>query len=259
VSSIAHDISGRKRDEELIKSQSLELEQRAAALARSNADLEQFAYVASHDLSEPLRTIAGFCNLLERRYGHRLDGEAAEFLHFIVGGTTRMSELIDDLLAYSRASSAELEFARVACSGLVEEVERELSSPIAEAGIELEVGELPAVVADPVQLRRLFENLLSNAVKFRAGKRPRIWVSAQRDGDAWEFTVADNGIGIEPRFADRVFRMYQRLHGGGSYQGTGIGLAICMRVVERHGGRIWFDARPGGGTAFHFTIPVREV
>jgi len=246
------DVTQRRHDDE-------ELARRAAALARSNADLEQFAYVASHDLSEPLRTISGFSELLERRHGERLDGEALEFLGSIIGGTARMKRLIDDLLAYSQAGSGEMRPERVDVARLVADVTSGLEATIAAAGVELEVSELPVVRGDRAQLARVFQNLISNAVKFRAGEHPRIWISAERDGADWRFEVADNGIGIEPRFAERVFGMFQRLHGREEYEGTGIGLPLCRRIVERYGGRIWIEARPGGGTALRFTLAGSQV
>lgn len=253
------DITRRKRDEQQLHNQAEVLRERADELARSNAELEQFAYIASHDLTEPLRTISGFAELLERRHGDKLDGEASEFLTFVVDGTVRMKRLIEDLLTYSRAGRAELLMAPVDCSQVVAEVTQELASTITEAGVELEVGELPTVRGDPMQLARVFRNLIANAAMFRTAEGPRIWISAARAGAGWRFTVADNGIGIEPRHAERVFRMFQRLHGGEQYEGTGIGLAVCRLIVERHGGTIWIESRPQGGTQVEFTIPEPET
>jgi light-regulated signal transduction histidine kinase (bacteriophytochrome) len=232
-----------------------ELERRADDLARSNAELEQYAYVISHDLQEPLRSIGGFVQLLERRYQGELDEEADRFIGFTVAGVERMQALIDDLLSYSRAGAGELRGDQVDTRELVDRTLASLDAAVRDAGAEVEVGELPTIVADGSALGQVFQNLLSNAIKFRADDRPRVKVSATHSDDAWTFGVADSGIGVEPAHAERIFRIFQRLHTRDEYGGTGVGLAICKRIVERQGGRIWCEPHPGGGTVFRFTIP----
>jgi signal transduction histidine kinase len=244
----------RARDE--LTRHSEELERQAGELERANGELKEFAYVASHDLSEPLRTISGFAQLLAERYRGRLDPDADELIDFVLDGTERMRHLIDDLLAYSRVGSRPLELRVVDCFRVLARVDLDLRGIITESDASIEIAELPTVRADPEQLERLFENLLSNAVKFRGPEPPRVRVFAERDGAEWRFSVIDNGIGIEPRQAERVFNMFQRLHARSEYAGTGIGLSICKRIVERHGGRIWVEQAEGGGSAFRFTIPA---
>jgi signal transduction histidine kinase len=236
-----------------------ELERHSDELERANAELKAFAYAMSHDLSEPLRTISGFVQLLADRYRGQLDSDADEFIGFVVEGTERMRRLIDSLLAFSRVGSAPLDLELVDCTPLLARIERDLGASIAEAGASVEVGELPTVTADRKQLERLFANLVSNAVKFRGPEPSCVRVSAVRDGRSWRFSVTDNGIGVEPRHAERIFNVFQRLHGPDEFAGTGIGLSVCKRIVERHGGRIWVEAAEGGGTSFLFTIPDPEV
>ena len=235
-----------------------ELERRADDLARSNAELEQYAYVISHDLQEPLRSIGGFVQLLERRYRGELDDEADRFIGFTVAGVERMQALIDDLLSYSRVGTGELRGDRVDSRELVKGTLASLDASVREAGAEIELGELPTVVADGRALGQVFQNLLSNAIKFRADDPPRVKVSATHADGAWTFAVADSGIGVDSAHAERIFRIFQRLHTREEYGGTGVGLAICKRIVERHGGQIWCEPRPGGGTVFRFTIPDAE-
>jgi signal transduction histidine kinase len=234
----------------------VERERARAELERSNADLEAFAYLASHDLAEPLRAVAGFVSLLERRYGTQLDDEAREIIGYAVDGVQRMQTMIDDLLLYSRAGTVDLRPERVATGEVVAAALRDLAPRLEETGAQVQVGELPAVQADPPQLQRVFQNLLSNAIKYTAPDvEPRVLVSGrQADGDC-ELAVADNGIGIDPRNAERVFEMFARVHGGAEYRGTGLGLAISRRIVERHGGRLWVEANPGGGSVFRLTLP----
>jgi signal transduction histidine kinase len=233
----------------------VERERARGELERSNADLEAFAYLASHDLAEPLRAVAGFVSLLERRYA-QLDDEAHEIIGYAIDGVQRMQAMIDDLLLYSRAGTVDLRPERVATGDVVDAALRDLGPALAERGALVEVGELPAVHADPPQLQRVFQNLLSNAIKYTAPDvEPRVLVSGRQvDGDC-ELAVADNGIGIDPRNAERVFEMFARVHGGAEYRGTGLGLAICRRIVERHGGRLWVEANPGGGSVFRLTLP----
>ncbi len=227
-------------------------------LARSNEELEQFAYVASHDLQEPLRVIAGFVELLGRRYEGQLDADADRYIGFTVEGVVRMQELIDSLLSYSRVGRSEAPLEPVDMQSLVAEVLDSLRSSLTEHGVETNVGELPEVRGDRVLLTQMFTNLIGNAVKFNESPEPRIEVSAERDNGEWIFSVADNGPGIDPRFTDRVFEMFKRLHPR-SIPGTGVGLAICKRIAERHGGRIWVESKPGHGASFKFTIPERAA
>lgn len=226
------------------------------ALERSNADLEQFASVASHDLSEPLRMVTSYLGLLRRRYRGQLGTDADLFIDHAVDGATRMRSLIDDLLAYARVGRGEEgRRAPVDLDASVAATLRSLEATIGDAGAEVQVDPLPEVAGDGPLLGQLFQNLIANALKFRGDRRPVVRVGARRDPAAWRFEVADNGIGIDPALSDRIFRMFQRGRAGEGYAGTGIGLAICRRIVERHGGRIWVEPTPGGGATFVFTIP----
>lgn len=245
------DISRAKQAEE-------ELKQTVDALSRSNAELERFAYVASHDLQEPLRTVISYAQFLERRYGPQLEGDAREFLDFIVGGARRMHSLVNDLLAYSRVGSQGRAFARIASGELVASVMNAMRETIRASGGEVVVeGDLPEVRGDTIQLVQLFQNLIGNALKFQAEGRPaRVRVGAERKGDQWLFHVRDNGIGIELQYLPVIFDVFKRLHTADAYPGTGIGLSICKRVVERHGGRIWAESTSGEGTTFWFTLPA---
>jgi PAS domain S-box-containing protein len=225
-------------------------------LTRSNSELEQFAYVASHDLQEPLRMVSNYTQLLGRRYGDKLDDAAREFIDYAVDGATRMQQLINDLLAFSRVGTRGREFTPTDGDAVLERTLVSLSPAIQEAGATVTHDPLPTVEADDVQLGQVFQNLIVNAIKFRNAAPPKVHVSAKRQGENWVFSVADNGIGIDPEYAERVFVIFQRLHGREEYPGTGIGLAVCKKVVERHGGRIWAEAAPGGGSVFSFTMPA---
>jgi PAS domain S-box-containing protein len=241
----------------------LELERSLRVLAdeleRSNAELDRFALVASHDLQEPLRTISGFAQLLQRRHGDRLDQEAREFVDYVVDEASRMQDLMNDLLAYARIGHAELRLETLDSNALVEEVESSLAQTIAETRAEVVVHPLPNVQADRRQLGQVFQNLISNALKFCEREAPRVDISAAPSGAAWLFSVADEGIGVDPSQAERIFEVFGRLHPPSRYDGSGTGLAICERIVERHGGRIWFEPRPGGGSVFSFTLPISEA
>ncbi len=236
-----------------------ELEILAQELARSNQELEQFAYVASHDLQEPLRMVSSYLQLLSRRYHGKLDADADEFIGFAVDGAARMQALIADLLAYSRAGRQPLTPTDVDCGDLLDVVLRDLGPAIRDSGATVERGDLPTVVGDRTQLRQLFQNLLGNAIKFRSEAPPRIEIRAIRDGALWEISFADNGIGIAPEHRQRIFQIFQRLHARDEYAGTGIGLAICQRIAERHGGHIRVEATPGGGSTFRVTLAAAEA
>jgi len=249
---VVRDITDRKRVEKALEQSKLELE-------RSNTDLERFASIASHDLREPLRAIAGFAKLLAKRYGGQLDADADEYIAFILDGTNRLQRLIDDLLTYSRVGTRGKEFELTDCNVILDTAISNLRMAIEESGALVIRDPLPKVLGDGVQLEQLFQNLISNAIKFRAEEQPSVHVgSTCKDGE-WEFAVRDNGIGIETQFADRIFVIFQRLHTKQEYPGTGIGLAICQRIVERHGGRIWFESDPGKGSTFYFTIPAHDA
>jgi signal transduction histidine kinase len=230
---------------------------RTTYLKRSNQELEQFAYVASHDLQEPLRMVGSYLQLLERRYADKLDHQAREFIAFAVDGAARMKRLINDLLQYSRVDRKGGRFAVITVRECVDDALANLAA--AAEGVEIAIGDLPEISADGAQLRQLFQNLLGNAMKFRAGSSPRIRVEAARASGEWAFSITDNGIGLEPRFAERIFEIFQRLHSREQYPGTGIGLAICKKIVERHGGRIWVESTGAGqGATFRFTIPDQK-
>jgi signal transduction histidine kinase len=232
------------------------LASRAHELERSNSDLEQFAYVASHDLQEPLRKVASFCQLLQRRYIGQLDERADQYIEFAVDGAKRMQVLIDDLLAFSRVGRVDREPALISCASALSAARVNLTAEIRETAAVIETTELPVVRAEFSLITSLFQNLLSNAIKFRADKPPQVAVSARRQDEFWQFTVSDNGIGIEPEYADRIFVIFQRLHDRASYSGTGIGLAMCRKIVEYYGGRIWLDTAASSGATFCFTLPV---
>jgi len=234
----------------------LSLQSHAQELARSNEELQQFAYVASHDLQEPLRMVASYTQLLARRYKGKLDSDADEFIGYAVDGVNRMQRLIQDLLAYSRVGTRGHEFKPIDAGQALGKALANLKTSVDETGATLVQGKLPPVMADETQLIQLFQNLVGNALKFHGQAPPRVLVEAEREGPMWRFSVEDNGIGIEPQYYERIFIIFQRLHGKEEYAGTGIGLAICKKIVERHGGRIGLDSQPGQGTTFWFTLPA---
>jgi signal transduction histidine kinase len=234
------------------------LARQAQELARSNEELEQFAYAASHDLQEPLRMVSSYLRLLERRYKGQLDTDADEFIAFAVDGATRMQTLINDLLTYSRIGTRGKPFAPTDSAGVLNQALTNLQVAIEESGATVTHDEMPTVLADDMQLAQLLQNLAGNAVKFRKPDTPpQIHVGVERSSGDWVFSVRDNGIGIDPQHFERIFLIFQRLHSREEYEGTGIGLAVCRKIVERHGGRIWVESEPGEGSTFYFTIPDR--
>lgn len=228
-------------------------------LEHSNKELEQFAYVASHDLQEPLRTVSSYVELLAMRYKGKLDENADKYIEFAVEGTNRMSTLISDLLTYSRVGTRGLAFEKIEMASALQEAINNLKKTIQENEAEITHDELPVVIGDRMQLVQLLQNLAANAIKFRKKEtHPQIHVSARRRNLEWIFGVHDNGIGIEPRFFERIFTIFQRLHTKEEYAGTGVGLAICRRIAERHGGRIWIESKLGEGSSFYFTLPSKD-
>ncbi|PKM76346.1 MAG: PAS domain-containing sensor histidine kinase [Firmicutes bacterium HGW-Firmicutes-15] len=245
-----HDITDHKLAEIKILKQRDELE-------RSNQELEQFAYVASHDLQEPLRKIASFITLLERRYKGALDEDADRYIHYVVDGATRMQGLINDLLTYSRVGKQNVELTMVNCNNVLSHVLRDLEHVITSNDAVITVEDLPKVWGNSVQLRQLFMNLLSNAIKFKGPQIPEIQIKAEQQEGKYVFSFRDNGIGIEPEYKERIFQMFQRLHTKEEYPGTGIGLAVCKKIVDINGGQIWFESENGMGTVFYFSWPMK--
>jgi PAS domain S-box-containing protein len=243
------DISERKKSE-------AHLVKMVEELKRSNDELEQFAYVASHDLQEPLRIVASYTQLLAKRYVGRLDSEADEFIAFAVDGAERMQRLIRDLLAYSRAGTGDKPLREISSAGALQIALTNLRATIEESGAVVTHDSLPAITSDDTQLTQVFQNLIGNAIKYRSAAVPRIHVAlANRGSNEWTFSVRDNGMGIDPQYFERIFVLFQRLHGREEYKGTGIGLAICKKMLERLGGRIWVESQPRQGSTFYFTLP----
>jgi len=249
---IARDITERKHFESILFRQSEEL-------TRSNAELEQFAYAASHDLQEPLRMVSSYMQLLAERYQGKLDARADKYIGYAVDGAQRMQALINDLLALSRVNSRGTEFKPTNCEEILERVLHDLQTCIGKSQAVVEYDELPVLLADEGQLSQLFQNLIGNAIKFQADRPPHIRIWAEPQAEQWLFSVQDNGIGIAPEYSDRIFVLFQRLHSRQEYSGTGIGLAICKKIVERHGGRIWVESQPDKGSIFKFTLPLSQV
>jgi chemotaxis family two-component system sensor kinase Cph1 len=247
---VCQDISDRKKTEEALVRQ-------AELLSRSNADLREFAYIASHDLQEPLRNVSTFTQLLAKRYSGQLDSDADTFIKYIVDSALRMTQLIRDLLVYSQVIHSEQDdMQEVALGETVDWALANLRSSIEESGAIVETDALPAVRCDKSQIAQVFQNLISNAIKYRSAEAPRIEITCQRNEIGWVFSVRDNGIGISPAYHEKVFGVFRRLHGT-DYAGTGIGLAICKKIVEKHGGRIWVESEAGQGSVFKFSLPKK--
>ena len=224
-------------------------------LEQSNIELEQFAYVASHDLQEPLRMVSSFLQLLERKYHNQLDDDGKEFIHFAVDGANRMKTLINDLLKYSRVGTRGKPFTKTDMNVVIRQVITNLSSSLEESGVKVDLSHLPDINADESQMIQLFQNLVSNAIKFRGQVDPFVKINSSESDEALTFTIEDNGIGIEPRFHDRIFVIFQRLHTPDKYPGTGIGLSVCKKIVDRHHGEIKLESESGKGTKFKIVLP----
>jgi light-regulated signal transduction histidine kinase (bacteriophytochrome) len=253
----ARDVTESRHAEAELARRARELGRTNLALERSNEELEQFAYIASHDLAEPLRSVSGPIGLLARRYKGRLDGEADRLIDFALGGCLRMQDMINDLLAFSRVGRLESPPTEVDCNAVIDKVLAAVAPIVAERGATVDRDDLPTVQAEPGQLERVFQNLISNALKFTSDDRvPVIHIAAERQAEGWRLSVTDNAIGIEPRHRERVWVMFKRLHTQSEYPGTGIGLAMVKKIVERHGGTVGIDsATPGPGSVFWFTFP----
>jgi PAS domain S-box-containing protein len=245
------------RDITIPKRLEAELNETMSKLERSNAELEQFAYIASHDLQEPLRVVASFAQLLARKYKGKLDSDADDFINYIVEGVTHMQDMINDLLTYSRVGTQGKPFKPVSCETVLDQVLANLQIAIKESDAVITHDPLPIVMGDFFQLVQLFQNLIDNAIKYRGENRPHIHISAVRKRDRWVFSVRDNGIGMDPKYFKRIFIIFQRLHGT-EYNGTGIGLSIAKKIVERHGGQIWVKSKPGRGSIFYFLITSKK-
>jgi light-regulated signal transduction histidine kinase (bacteriophytochrome) len=248
---ILDELSATKRANAILQDHTTELQ-------RSNSELEQFAYVASHDLQEPLRKVASFSQLLQRRYAGQLDARADQYIEFAVDGAKRMQALINDLLAYSRVGRSDREPALVASDAALTQARANLAEQIEETGATIETGHLPLVLAELPLLIAVFQNLLSNALKFSGGKPPRVVITVRREEPFWLYSFSDNGIGIDPEYAERIFVIFQRLHERNAYAGTGIGLAMTRKIIENFGGRIWLDTAFTSGTRFCFTLPMPQ-
>lgn len=244
-----------RRHADALDQANTELKNQSMELKRSNEELEQFACMVSHDLHEPLRTVSSYIQLLDKRYKDKIDHDASDFISHAVDGTNRMQWLINDLLKYSRIQSFENAFEETICSDILGQVKNNLQIAIEKSSALITNDMLPTINANPAQIMQLFQNLLDNAIKFAGELPPRVHVSADKKGNEWIFSVNDKGIGIDPQFNERIFLIFKRLHGRDRYPGTGIGLAVCKRIVERHGGRIWVESESGNGTTFYFTIP----
>ena len=247
---LVRDITQRRLMEE-------ELRERTESLEQSNKELEQFAYIASHDLQEPLRMVASYTQLLSKRYKGKLDSDADDFINYAVDGANRMQMLINDLLDYSRVGTRGKEFVITEFDTVMKKTLGNLKKAIEESDAKVTIDPLPSLMVDGGQIGQLFQNLISNAIKFRGNVPPQIHISSEKNENKWTFSVRDNGIGIDPEYSSRIFEIFQRLHSKEEYPGSGIGLAICKKIVERHGGNIWIESEPGKGTSFYFSIPIK--
>jgi light-regulated signal transduction histidine kinase (bacteriophytochrome) len=252
VFAAARDITERKKAGEILK---YKLEE----LARSNEELEQFAYVSSHDLQEPLRMISSYLQLLQRRYQGNLDARADKYIYYAVEGAFRMQNLINDLLEFSRVATRAREFEPTNCEFILNQVLSNLEVFIEENEAIVSHGSLPGVMADSTQLVQVFQNLIINGIKFHSEEAPIINICAEKKANEWVFSVQDNGIGIDPQYSTKIFEVFKRLHNKEVYSGTGIGLAVCKKIVERHGGRIWVESELGKGSTFHFALPINPT
>lgn len=249
ILAMSQDITERKQYEE-------KLEQLVEDLEESNERLEQFAYAASHDLQEPLRMVSTYLQLIERRYEDALDEEGEELFEYARNGADRMRSMIDGLLQYSRIESMGNKFEPVELDAVLDDVCEDLRVTIEESGADITSDQLPRVNGDESQLRQVFQNLLTNAIKFSGEAPPQVHVSAEQDGDEWLIAVTDHGVGVDPDHQEQIFEVFEGFHEGGDYPGTGIGLAVCERIVERHEGEIWVESEPGEGATFMFTLPT---
>ena len=258
--SVIRDVTERRNAEERDRRANAELEEkvieRTKELRRSNEELRQFAYVSSHDLKEPLRMVSNYTQLLERSCQGGLGNEAAQYIGYILQGVNRMHGLIEDLLSYSEIDSRNTFFKTVDSGAALREALANLQVPIVESGAEITKTEMPAVTGDHIQLVRVFQNLIGNSIKYRSKETPRIQISSERREDEWVFSVRDNGIGIEPRYKESIFKLFKRLHARSEYPGNGVGLASCRKIIERHGGKIWLELDSGSGATFRFTVPA---
>ena len=253
ASKVARDMTERQQQEEALRTVN-------AALTRSNADLQQFAYSASHDLQEPLRMVATYSEMLQRKFGGQLGPAGDEYIRYTIEGALRMEQLLHDLRAYTQASTMEQEPSEDIDAGRVlDKALLNLDTVIKDSGASITRSDLPFVRMHEFQVQQLFQNLIGNSIRYRTATPPRIHIAAQRQGKEWLFSVQDNGIGIDPQYKEQVFGLFKRLHSSAEYPGTGMGLAICQRIVERAGGRIWVESQPGEGSTFFFTIPCRET
>ncbi len=255
---LIQDINELKEAELNLKKSKKKLEKTLEALKRSNENLQHFAYIASHDLQEPLRMVTSYTQLLERRYKDKLDDSAIDFINFAMEGASRMKQLINALLAYSRVDTRGKPFESLNCEDILETVLSNLRVSIMETNAEITNDPLPNIMVDNTQMIQLFQNLIGNAIKFKGDNPPRIHVSAKKENHEWIFSVKDNGIGIDKKYFERIFVIFQRLHTREEYSGSGIGLAICKKIVERHGGKIWVESELEKGTTFYFSIPIKN-
>ena len=249
------DLTERKQNENMLVQLNNSLGKRARELAESNADLERFAYVASHDLQEPLRMVTSFLQLLNKRYKDKLDQKAHEYINYAVDGAERMKKLILDLLEYSRVNSSQIEKEEVDLDEIIEDVRFMYKKTLHDTSGVINSTTFPVVKGNKTQISQLFQNLIGNALKYRGDEPPVVSISWEEDNKYYKFAITDNGIGIDPKFYNKIFVIFQRLHNREQYSGTGIGLAICKKIIDKHGGKIWVSSATGQGSTFYFTLP----